>query len=83
MKFVKALAVTLVVAAAACLTGVNALHPWEGLRFTPTSDLELGIALFLTMVSTIVCIWRLTTGSSPSIEPRRFGDALSGPDDLS
>jgi hypothetical protein len=83
MKLVKAIGVTLAVATGTYLTGVNILHPWQVFTFVPASDLELGIALFLTIAATAVCIWRLLSGSPAGTELKRFGDAFGGPDDLS
>jgi hypothetical protein len=83
MKFVKAVGVTLVVAAGAYLTGVNILHPWQGVKIVPASDLELAIAAFLTIAATAVCIWRLLSGSTADAEVRRIVDALGDADDFS
>jgi len=83
MKLVNGIGVTLVIATGTYLIGVNILHPWQGLRFTASSDLELGIAVFLALVATAACLWRLLRGSSSGAELRRFGDALGDPDDLS
>ena len=83
MKLLNGICVTLVIAAGTYLIGMNILHPWQGLRFTASSDLELGIAVFLALVATAACLWRLLRGSSSSAELRRFGAALDGTDDLS
>ena len=65
------------------LIGVNILHPWQGLHFTASSDLELWITVILTALASAVCLWRLMTGSGPTDELRRFGAALGRPDDFS
>ena len=78
MKLVKAVGVTLAVVTVAHLTGVNALHPWQGIRFTPASDLDLGIAPGLVVASTCVCIWRLIKGAKPGAELRRVMGAHGG-----
>ena len=82
MKLFNGIGVTLVIAIGTYLTGVNILHPWQGLRLTASSDLEFWIAVILTALVTAVCILRLVTGSEADAELRRFGDALGGPDDL-
>jgi hypothetical protein len=83
MKLFNGIGVTLAIAIGAYLTGVNALHPWQGLRLTASSDLEFWIAIVLTGLATAVCIWRLLMGSEAKDEVRRFGDEIGGPDDLS
>jgi len=83
MKLLNGIGVTLAIATGTYLVGVNILHPWQGLHFTASSELELGIAIVLTVLATAVCLWRLMTGSEPTDELHRFGDALGGPDDLS
>lgn len=82
-KLVKAVGVTLAVAIGASLTGVNVLHPWQGVKFVPASDLELAITVFLMIAATAVCIWRLLNRSTAGPELQRFGDALGAPGDLS
>ena len=83
MKLFNGIGITLAIAIAAYLTGVNVLHPWQGLRLTASSDLEFWIAIILTGLATAVCIWRLLTSSEAKDEVRRFGKALGGPGDLS
>ena len=83
MKVINGICVTLAVATGTYLIGVNILHPWQGLHFTASSDLELWIAIVLTVLVSAVCLLRLVTGSGPTDELRRFGDALGRPDDLS
>ena len=63
MKLINGIGVTLAIAIGAYLTGVNILQPWQGLRLTASSDLELWIAILLSGLATAVCIWRLLTGS--------------------
>ena len=82
MKLVKAAGVTFAVATGAYLTGVNALHPWQGMKFVPASDLDLAVAVILTIAATAVCIWRLLDGSTAGTELQRFCDALGDSDEL-
>ncbi len=82
MKVLNGIGVTLAVAAGTYLIGVNILHPWQGLQVTASSDLELWIAIILTVLASAVCLWRLMTSPGPTDELRRFGDALGRSDDL-
>jgi hypothetical protein len=83
MKLFNGIGVTLAIAIGAYLTGVNILHPWQGFRLTASSDLEFWIAIVLMTLASAVCAWRLLAGSKPKDELRRFGGALTGPDDQS
>ncbi len=83
MKLLKGTTVTILLAIGTYLIGLNVVHPWQGLQFTPSSKFEFVLAVALAIVVALVCAWRLIVGASPGTELDRFFDALSdaGADD--
>ncbi len=82
MKLLSGIAATIIVPATTYLIGVNAFHPWQGLRLVASSELEFGAALILAAVAAVVCGWRLIKGVDSGSELRRFIDAIGDSNDL-
>ncbi len=85
MKLLKGTSVTILLAIGTYFIGLNVLHPWQRLQFTPSSNFEFILAVALAIVVASVCAWRLRVGAAPGTELDRFIDALSdaGVDDPS